>query len=84
MFGFIKRWRGLQRYRCRDCGKAFYRPLSPTERRSVEASELPARKNHADRSAARRRRQRRKIELFVFFGMLVIFYAALRMLTRSS
>lgn len=82
-FGFVNRWRGLQRYRCRDCGKAFYRPLLPTERPEGRDSGS-ARVSRSERMAARKRRQRRQIELLVFFGMLIIFYAALRVLTRSS
>lgn len=84
IFSWLKRWRGLQRYRCCDCAKAFYRPLSPTEHPAGNGSEQPLRKSRSERQAAYRKRRRRKVELLVFFGMLVIFYAALKVLTRTS
>ncbi len=49
-----------------------------------DPSDPSGQKSHGDRRAARKRRQRRKLEILLFFGMLVIFYAALRILTRSS
>ena len=81
--GFIKRWRGLQRYRCRECEKAFYRPLSPTERPNATRTEASTHLSRSERSAARKKRQRRKVELLVFFAMLVIFFAALKVLSHS-
>lgn len=83
-FGFISRWRGLQRYRCRDCNKSFYRPLSPNERAASDGLEGPQRRSRSERNAARKRKRRRKVELLLFFGMLAIFYAALKVLTHAS
>ena len=84
MFGFIKRWRGLQRYRCRECTKAFYRPLLPTERPGKSDSETSRHRSRSERSAARKKRQRRTVELLVFVTMLAIFLAALRVLIHGS
>lgn len=74
-FDLIRRWRGLRRYRCRDCRKTFYNALSPAER--TEHS-----KAAEDRRAARRKKKRVRTELLLFFGMLLFFFLILRFLTR--
>lgn len=82
---FFKRWRGLKRYRCRDCRKVFYKPLSPTE--------VPLKRRSRRRQRAlfsgwselfRIRSQRRSIEVVLFVSLLVVFYIALKMFTAFS
>ena len=83
-FGFVQRWRGLRRYRCRECRRVFYSQLAP----GVQAASLA----YASRSRERRtppagpekrgRMRRHATELALFVCLVVIFYAALKYLAH--
>lgn len=82
LLDFFKRWRGLKRYRCRDCRKSFYRPLSPTD--------LPLKRRSRRRHRARfsgwsevfrNKNRRRAFEAILFVSLLIVFYFALKMFT---
>ena len=84
ILGFVQRWRGLRRYRCRECRRIFYHHLPPgeqevTERRRTRLSEWRAR-NVAP--AKRGKPRRHTTELLLFLCLVVIFYAALKYLAH--
>ncbi len=82
LYSLIKRWRGLRRYRCRECRKIFYMPLSPLE----QAVRKPF-KHEPDSDALllkeplRKKNQRRIIELLLFLIMVAVFYFVLKALS---
>jgi transposase-like protein len=74
---FIYRWQGLQRYRCRECRKAFHVPLGPGE----EFAKKPPRKRReriTTNSLAIPTWQRKLLETALFVAMVAVLYAALR------
>ena len=83
-FDFFHRWRGLRRFRCRDCRKTFLQPRSAAEREEAEADRKIRKKRSSHSGASRRTRQRRIAELCLFFALLVLFYFALRFIIRVT
>jgi len=76
---FYKRWLGLVRYRCQDCGKVFYRPLSPAEREKMHRMKSEKRTHpRPDQAASPARKRRFALEVLVFLLVLAFSFAALR------
>lgn len=75
---FFKRWRGLQRYRCRECRKVFHRPLLPNEHVTMSRIAVSGRSSRYAFFGPKRRRH--AVELVLFFALLVIFYMAFKAL----
>lgn len=85
LVGVVQRWRGLRRYRCRECRRTFYRHLPPGERELSIQRSLRARSRRAKQGATppdNRRMRRHATELFLFLCLVVIFYAALKYFAR--
>jgi hypothetical protein len=83
--GLVQRWRGLRRYRCRECRRTFYSQLSPAERESSSmrfARRMRQRPARQPNPYHRNRLRRRATELLLFLCLVVIFYAAIRYLAR--
>lgn len=84
LLSMVQRWRGLRRYRCRECRHVFYNQLSPGEHEvSLQRSQrlrerLAARSKRSNKHTLRRR----ATELLLFLCLVVIFYAALKYLAR--
>jgi hypothetical protein len=84
LFGILQRWRGLRRYRCRECRRTFYSQLSPVEREINMQWERRVRERRAAHSDPPNRQRRRlhATELILFLCLVVIFYAALKYLAK--
>ncbi len=84
LLGIVHRWRGLRRYRCRECRRTFYNHLPPGERElSVQRSLRAQRQRAAPPDTPKQRRIRRHAtELLLFLCLVVIFYAALKYLAQ--
>lgn len=84
LIAFLQRWRGLRRYRCRECRRTFYSQLPPGEREIAIQRSLRARKHRAapPDPPKQQRFRRRATELFLFLCLVVIFYAALKYLAH--
>ncbi|MBV9611410.1 MAG: hypothetical protein JO091_03015 [Acidobacteriaceae bacterium] len=81
----FKRWQGFRRYRCRECGKVFHRPLDPGELASISRmEERRARRSSRRGGLLRRKGAQRVAETLLFFGALVIFYVAIKYFDRVS
>lgn len=81
----IQSWRGLRRYRCRECRRLFYGQLSPGEldlavQRSSRARQRLASKS--PRPSDKQKLRRHATELLLFLCLVVIFYAALKYLAH--
>ncbi len=73
---FLKRWRGLQRYRCRECRKVFHRPLNPGEQAKTIK---PLRRRRTVRKAPDGSGKfRAALDVFIFLVMLAISFGVLR------
>ncbi len=68
---FLKRWRGFLRYRCRDCFRTFYQPLSAAER-------MPEKRAPRREAPFQSKNWRRFLEVFLFLSMLIVFYVVLK------
>lgn len=77
---FVKRWRGLQRYRCRECRKVFHRPLLPHEDVTISRIAVNGRGRSSRYAFFAPKRRRHAVEFVVFFALLVIFYMAFKAL----
>jgi hypothetical protein len=80
----VQRWRGLRRYRCRECRRIFYSQLPPgeqelSERRRTRLAERVSRNRASGKSGKLRRHT---TELALFLCLVVIFYAALKYLAH--
>jgi transposase-like protein len=84
LFALVQRWRGLRRYRCRECRRTFYSQLSPVEREIDKRRQRRVRERRAARSDPKKlqRFRRHATELVLFLCLVVIFYAALKYLAR--
>ena len=86
LVGVVQRWRGLRRYRCRECRRTFYRHLPPGERELNMQRSLRARRRRRARQGAappdQQRIRRHATELLLFLCLVVIFYAALKYFAR--
>jgi len=82
--GILQRWRGLRRYRCRECRRTFYSEISPTERmtRFRRAQRLRERGNPGRTLFRRYKLRRHATDLLLFLFLIAIFYAALKYLAR--
>lgn len=95
---FLKRWLGLQRYRCRDCRNVFHEPMQagdvgaktrehPRVNRSSEratAHQATMRQVSMRQVSGPRKRLRRVGDVVLFLTMVAVFYAALRYFGRGS
>jgi len=82
---FLKRWRGLQRYRCRECTKVFHQPLGPGELAFRQEVEQRRRRRSSRRGGFLRRKTRQRLaEMVLFFSALVVFYIAFHYLDHVS
>jgi hypothetical protein len=84
ILGFVQRWRGLRRYRCRECRRVFYSQLSPGEQATSQrrATRFRERRKQQSDPEKRGRMRRHATELMLFFCLIVIFYAALKYLAH--
>lgn len=74
---FIYEWRGLQRYRCRECGLAFRSRLEPEAKKRLYRAESQRKKRSRGwKRFMQNSKQRRFLEITLFLGMLFIFYYA--------
>jgi hypothetical protein len=82
--GFLQKWRGLKRYRCRECRRIFYSQMSPAEaaNRAKQKPRMSARRPAASGGLNRWRLGRRAMEFILFLCLVAIFYAALKYLAR--
>jgi hypothetical protein len=82
--GLLQRWRGLRRYRCRECRRTFYSQLSPAESQSNGIRARRTREHRRIQPSPYKERslRRRATELILFLCLVVIFYAALKYLAR--
>jgi hypothetical protein len=78
--GVVQRWRGLRRYRCRECRRTFYSEIPPTER-ITRARRLRETRDHRKPWNAQKFR-RHATDLLLFLCLVAIFYAALRYFAR--
>ena len=84
LFGLLQRWRGLRRYRCRECRRSFYSQLSPAEREIDKRRRRRVRERRAAHSdpSKQQRHRRHATELVLFLCLVAIFYAALKYLAK--
>ena len=85
LFGLLQRWRGLRRYRCRECRRTFYNQFSPVEREIEKRRKRRVRERRAAHSdpPKQHRLRRHATELILFLCLVVIFYAALKYLAKA-
>ncbi len=74
---FWHSWRGLQRFRCRDCRRSFRVPVSPAERslpKPAKSKRSKSKRTRGWEALVQKPAQRRAIEVILFIGMLLVFY----------
>ena len=84
IFGFVQRWRGLRRYRCRECRRTFYSQLLPGEQAisMARSRRMRERRTPIPEPEKRGKMRRHATELGLFLCLVVIFYAALKYLAH--
>jgi len=79
----VQRWRGLRRYRCRECRRAFYSQLPPGEQASrMKRSTRMQERRRSNAPEKEGKMRRHATELALFLCLVVIFYAALKYLAH--
>lgn len=80
LWEFAYEWRGLQRYRCRDCRATFHHPLGPGEK--FASRPRCKRSPQPDKTAriALNRLQQKASEAGLFLLLLIAFYMAMKLL----
>ena len=84
VIGIVQRWRGLRRYRCRECRRTFYQEMSAAERisRFRHARHLRQTRRPKRNLWKRYKLRRHATDLLLFLCLVAIFYVALKYLAR--
>jgi transposase-like protein len=84
VIGIVQRWRGLRRYRCRECRRTFYQEMSAAERisRFRHARHLRQTRRPRPNLWKRYKLRRHATDLLLFLCLVAIFYVALKYLAR--
>ena len=82
---FLKRWRGLRRYRCTECGKVFHEPLAPGELITAERMRRARQRRSSQQLGLLQTKLGQHVAEAALFGsMLAIFYFALKYFEYGS
>lgn len=82
--GIVQAWRGLRRYRCRECRRTFYSEIPPTEKMiQLRRAQRQREQGGNMRNPEKRNRLRRyATDLVVFLCLAAMFYAAFKYLAH--